>query len=159
MFRDAMALGAEAEDAGKRASAYAVRLGLLRARRKLVSKPFGWLAFTMHGAVVLLLVFVTEVMTTFGGMIGTIEAEIPGAATSSAVGGFFMFDFAGLQLLNTLVTPVILVLTVVNAVAPKLADGGHNSKLFFNLSITMGVSGICLIMVPHLTAIIFGGVG
>ncbi len=156
MFRDAMALGAEAEDAGKRASAYAVRLGLLRARRKLVSTPFGWLAFTMHGAVILLLVFVTEVMTTFGAMIGTVEADMPGAA---GAGAFFAFDFAGLQLLNALVVPVILVLTVVNAVAPKVADGGHNSKLFFNLSITMGLSGACLIMVPHLTAIIFGGVG
>ncbi|MCL0091020.1 archaellar assembly protein FlaJ [Dehalococcoidia bacterium] len=158
MFRDAMALGAEAEDAGKRASAYAERLSLLRARRKLVSKPFGWLAFSMHGAVVLLLLFVTEVMTTFGDMIGKIETEIPGAATSSAVGSFLAFDFAGLQLLNALVVPVILVLTAVNAVAPKMADGGHNSKLLYNLSITMGLSGACLIMVPHLTAIIFAGV-
>ncbi|MCL0093668.1 archaellar assembly protein FlaJ [Dehalococcoidia bacterium] len=156
MFRDAMALGAEAEDAGKRASAYAERLGLLRARRKLVSKPFGWLAFSMHAAVVLLLVFVTEVMTKFGGLVGEIESEIPGAA---AAGGFFVFDFAGLHLLNTLVVPVILVLTAVNAVAPKMADGGHNCKLFYNLSITMGMSGACLIMVPHLTAIIFAGVG
>ena len=112
----------------------------------------------MHGAVVLLLLFVTEVMTTFGDMIGKIETEIPGAATSSAVGSFLAFDFAGLQLLNALVVPVILVLTAVNAVAPKMADGGHNSKLLYNLSITMGLSGACLIMVPHLTAIIFAGV-
>ena len=112
----------------------------------------------MHGAVVLLLVFVTEVMTKFGGMIGEIESEIPGAATA-ATGGFFTFDFAELHLLNTLVVPVILVLTVVNAVAPKVADGGHNSKLFYNLSITMALSGACMIMVPRLAEIIFAGVG
>lgn len=158
MFRDAMALGADAEDAGNRASSYAVRLGLLRARRKLITRPFAWLTFVMHAAVILLLVFVTEVMMTFGQLIMNIEKDIPGAATSSPVGGYFSFNFAGLELLNTLVFPVILVLTVVNAITPKIADGGHKCKFLYNLSITMGISGICLLVVPRLTHMIFGGV-
>ncbi|MDD5093395.1 MAG: hypothetical protein PHV74_03310 [Dehalococcoidia bacterium] len=159
MFRDAMALGAGAEDAGKRASAYAVKLDLLRARRRLITKPFGMLTFAMHGAVVLLLVFVTEVMMRFGSMIMNIEMDIPGSASSSAVGGYFSFNFAGLQLLTSLVMPVIIVLTVVNAMAPKLAEGGHKCKFFYNLSITMCMSGICLIIVPYLVTMVFGSVG
>lgn len=158
MFRDAMALGAEAETAGNRASAYAVKLDLLRARRRLVSKPFGGLTLVMHGAVVLLLTFVTAVMTKFGSMILDIEMNVPGASSSNAIGGYFSFNFEGLTLLNTMVMPVILVLTVVSALTPKVADGGHKAKFIYNLSITMIISGVCLIIVPHLAEIIFGSV-
>ncbi|MBT4512733.1 MAG: hypothetical protein HOC20_11055 [Chloroflexi bacterium] len=158
MFRDAMALGAPAEDAGNRASAYAVKIDSLRQRRRLISKPFGGLTFVMHAAVIVLLTFVTEVMLMFGSMISGVEADIPGAS-SSAIGGYFSFNFAGLQLLNTLLIPVILVLTVVNALTPKVVDGGHKFKLFYNLSITMSISGIAMIMVPHFAIMIFGSVG
>ncbi len=159
MFRDAMALGANAEDAGNRASAFAVKIDLLRARRRLIARPFGGLTFVMHAAVITLIVFVTEVMTKFGTMISNVEQEIPGASTSSAIGGYFSFNFAGLQLLNTLVMPVILVLTFVNALTPKVVSGGHKCKLFYNLSITMSISGIALIVVPKFAEIIFGTVG
>ena len=158
MFRDAMALGADAESAGNRASAYSERLHLLRAKRKLVSRPFGGLTFVMHAAIVLLLVFVTQVMGTFGTMIAGIEQDIPGAASSSAVGGYFSFNFEGLQLMSAMIVPVILVLTVVNALTPKVADGGHKCKFLYNLSITMTITGICMIIVPYMTDIVFGSV-
>lgn len=159
MFRDAMSLGSAAEDAGNRASAYAVQIDSLRQRRRMISKPFGGLTFVMHGAVILLLVFVTEVMSTFGMMIAGVEADIPGAATSSAIGGYFSFNFAGLELLKTLLIPVILVLTIVNALTPKVVDGGHKCKFFYNLSITMSISGLAMIFVPKFAVIIFGSVG
>lgn len=159
MFRDSMALGAAADDAGNRASSYAVQIDSLRQRRRLISKPFGGLTFVMHGAVILLLVFVTEVMTTFGMMISGVEADIPGAASSSAIGGYFSFNFAGLELLKTMLIPVIMVLTVVNALTPKVVDGGHKCKFFYNLSITMAISGLALILVPRFAVIIFGSVG
>jgi len=159
MFRDAMSLGSDADDAGNRASSYAVQIDSLRQRRRMISKPFGGLTFVMHGAVILLLVFVTEVMSTFGMMISGIEAEIPGAATSSAIGGYFSFNFAGLELLKQLLIPVILVLTIVNALTPKVVDGGHKCKFFYNLSITMSISGLALIMVPRFAVVIFGSIG
>ncbi|MBM3133266.1 MAG: archaellar assembly protein FlaJ [Chloroflexi bacterium] len=159
MFRDAMALGANAEDAGSRASAYAVKIELLRARRRLIARPFGGLTLVMHAAVITLIVFVTEVMTKFGTMIATVEQDIPGATTSSAIGGYFSFNFEGLHLLNTLVMPVILVLTVVNALTPKVVSGGHKCKFFYNLSITMFITGMALLTVPHFAEIIFGTVG
>jgi len=159
MFRDAMALGAEAQDAGNRASSYSVTLSLLRAQRKMISRPFSWLVFCMHGAVLLLMVLVTEVMNQFGSMVGQLEQDIPGATGSSSIGSYFTFSFAGIQLLNTLVLPVILVLTVVNAMAPKIVDGGHNYKLFYYLSITMGISGTLMIVIPYATMILFGAVG
>ncbi len=158
MFRDAMALGADAESAGNRASAYAEKLHLLRTKRKLISRPFGGLTFVMHAAIILLLIFVTHVMATFGMMIAGIEQDIPGTATSSAIGGYFSFNFTGLQLMQTLMTPVVLVLTVVNAITPKIADGGHKCKFFYNLSITMAITGICMIIVPHMSEVIFGSV-
>ena len=156
MFRDAMALGSDAESAGNRASAYAEQLHLLRAKRKLISRPFGGLTLVMHAAIIMLLAFVTQVMGTFGTMIAGIEQDIPGAASSSAVGGYFSFNFEGLQFMSSMMIPVILVITVVNAVTPKVADGGHKCKFFYNLSITMAITGIVMIMVPHLTDIIFG---
>lgn len=159
MFRDAMALGAEAMDAGNRASSYAVTLSMLRAQRKMISKPFTWLVFCMHGAVILLMVLVTEVMNQFGTTVGELEQDIPGATASSGIGNYFSFSFAGIELLNTMVIPLILVLTVVNAMATKIVDGGHNYKFFYYLAITMGISGVFLICIPYVTAILFGSVG
>ena len=158
MFRDAMALGADAELAGNRASLYAEQVHLLRAKRKLISTPFGGLTFVMHGAMILLLVFVTEVMGTFGAMIVGIEHDIPGSASSSAIGGYFSFNFEGLQFMNSLMLPIILVLTVVNAITPKIADGGHKCKFVYNLSITMAITGICMIIVPHMADVVFGSI-
>lgn len=163
MFRDALDLGAQSEQVGKKASAYATTVSTLRSKRKMISKPFSWLTFVMHAAVVLLLVFIVEVMTKFGSMIEGMQEEIrdPGAVSASApsITSYFSFHFAGLELLHTLIPPVVLVLTVVNALAPKLADGGHNYKLFYNLGVTMAISGLSLGVVPILTDIIFGIVG
>ncbi|MFP4641756.1 MAG: hypothetical protein ACLFPU_06230 [Dehalococcoidia bacterium] len=160
MFRDALDLGAEPEEVGKRASAYATTVSTLRSKRKMISKPFSWLTFVMHAAVAMLLVFIVEVMTKFGSVIQTMEEEIkdPGSVSASApsMTSYFSFHFAGLELLNTLVLPVLLVLTVVNALAPKIADGGHNYKILQNLGITMVISGLCFVVVPVLTEMIFG---
>lgn len=160
MFNDAINLGGEPEEVGKRASFYATTIALLRAKRRLVSKPFSWLTFSMHGAVVALLAFITESVNKFGSLIEGVQKEIPGAVSSGPiVGRYFGFNISGLHSLHQAVIPVILVLTVVNALAPKLADGGHNYKIFYNLGITMGISGICLLAVPRLVELIFGSIG
>ena len=98
-------------------------------------------------------------MNQFGSLVGKLEQEIPGATSSSTVGGYFTFSFEGVKLMNTLVLPTVLVLTVVNAMTPKLVDGGHNFKIFYYLALTMGMSGALLIAVPYATTALFGVVG
>jgi len=77
MFYDAVELGGEPEQAGYHTSLFSTKIALLPGRkRKTVTSPFRWLSITMHAAVVMLLVFITEVVAIFGGMIATAQQSM-----------------------------------------------------------------------------------
>jgi archaellum biogenesis protein FlaJ (TadC family) len=67
----------------------------------------------------------------------------------------FSFSFEGVQLLETLALPCILVMSVTTAVAVMAADGGSGYKLSGYLAVTLGLSGIGLVVVPMLVGGIF----
>ena len=156
IFWDGISLGGDPEQVGSRASLYAMKIALLRAKRKLVSATFGWLSIAMHGAIAGLLVFILEIMTLFG---KTIEEMQPAEGSKSLIHlpatGLFTFHFEGLQLLRWLVMVVLVILAGANAFASKAADGGHTHKLFCYLGIMLAISGGCLLVVPKLAAMIF----
>ena len=155
MFYDAISVGGEPEQAGYHASLFASRLALLRARRKTVSLPFQWLCVVMHAATTVLLIFVTEVISIFAGMVGKAEQEMPKMSGGTSVGAFTSFSFSGLDLLQRLVLPLVLIFTVANALAPIIADGGSRWKIIYNLSLTSSISGASLVLLPKLAAMLF----
>ena len=59
-------------------------------------------------------------------------------------------------MLNVMVTAMLVVLTVVNAVAIKVVEGGHNLKFLFYLGIMLIVSGLSLLLIPGMLKGIFG---
>jgi flagellar protein FlaJ len=157
MFQDAVNLGGEPEEVGSRTSFFALRIALLRAKRTLISSSFRWLSFLMHAATIGLLVFVVEIMTTFGEAIESIKEALPGTSMPSSIPSLgFSFNFTGLELLQDLSVPVILVFTIVNALAPQVTDGGHKYKFFYYLGITLAISGALLIYVPKMAGMVFG---
>jgi flagellar protein FlaJ len=162
MFYDAIELGGEAEKAGYHASLFASRIALLRAQRKTVTSPFRWLSITMHAAVTALLVFITEVVAIFGGMITTAQEAMrdtaPGGIDSPSVAAFGGFNFAGLEFMHSMVLPLILVFTVANALAPTIADGGSRWKILYDLGITAGISGASLVFLPTVAASMFSSI-
>lgn len=158
MFYDAIDLGGAPEQAGYHSSLYADRISMLRARRKTISQPFQWLCITMHAAVVGLLIFITEVVTIFGGLVAGAKETMPTISGAPSVSGFSSFNFSGLDFLNTLVLPLVIVFTLANAIAPSIADGGSRYKILYNLGITAGISGLSLVLLPTLANMMFSSV-
>jgi len=149
MFNDAARLGGDPEEVGERSSLVATTLNFLRARRSQVSSSFGILAFVMHAALVMLLVFVVQVILLFGKVVQGVYTQGVEEAQTKAL-EVFSFSFEGVQLLETLALPCILVMSVTTAVAVMSADGGSGYKLSGYLAVTLGLSGIGLVVVPML---------
>jgi flagellar protein FlaJ len=154
MFDDANRLGAEPEEVGERSSVVAMTLDFLRAKRGQVSSSFGFLAFAMHAALVALLVFVVQVILLFGDVVQGVYSEGVAEAQTTAL-EVFSFSFEGVRVLETLALPCIIVLSVTTAVAIKAADGGNMYKLCGYLAVTLGLSGLGLVVVPMLVDSIF----
>jgi flagellar protein FlaJ len=154
MFYDAIDLGGEPGQAGYHASLFAARIAMLRAKRKTISIPFRWLAIAMHAAVVLLLIFITEAVSTFGSMVAIAQEGMP-SVSGAAMSAFGTFNFAGLQVMHNLVLPLVVIFSIANALAAGIADGGSRYKILYNLAITVGVSGVGLIILPRMAGVLF----
>lgn len=155
MFYDAIDIGGEAKEAGYYASIYTSQITMLRARRRTVSSPFHWLCIAMHGAVAALLVFVTEIITTFGGMVAQAQETLPSVSGAPSASTFSSFNFSGLEIVNAMVIPLILVFTFANALAPSIAGGGSGYKFLFTIGVTAAISGASLAFLPTIADIIF----
>jgi archaeal flagellar protein FlaJ len=158
MFYDAIEVGGSAGLAGRHASMYADRLALLRARRRTVAGPFRWLVIVMHACVVLILVFITDVIVSFGSLIGKAQESLPTNNAGYTIDSFSSFNLAGLEVMQHLIVPLVLIFTVADAIVPTLAAGGSKYKIFSNLGITAGISGLFLIILPKIAAQLFASV-
>jgi flagellar protein FlaJ len=155
MFYDAIEVGGSAGQAGQRAALFANRLALLRARRRTVAAPFRWLVIVMHAAIILILVFITEVIVAFGGMVAKAQEAMPSVSGAPAVSSFSSFNLSGLEIMQHLVIPMVIIFTVANAIVPSLAEGGSKYKILSNLGLTSAISGLCLLVLPALAHKLF----
>jgi flagellar protein FlaJ len=158
MFYDAVEVGGSAGQAGQQAAFFASKIALLRARRRTVSSPFRWLCLAMHTAVVLILVFITEVIMAFAGMVTKAQEAMPSVSGAPAMSSFTSFNLSGLELMHNMVIPLVLIFTFANAVAPSIADGGSKYKILNNLGVTATISGISLLLLPALADALFKSV-
>jgi flagellar protein FlaJ len=158
MFYDAIEVGGSAGQAGQHASDYSSRIALLRAKRRTISGPFRWLCLTMHTAVIIILVFITEVIVAFGGMVSQAQEDLPATPGTPALTTLSSFNLSGLEMMHHLVMPLVLIFTVANAIVPSLADGGGKYKILGNLGFTAAISGVCLLVLPPLAGTLFASV-
>jgi len=158
MFYDTIDLGGAAGQAGYQASLFASKIALLRARRKTVSSPFRWLCLAMHTSIVVLLIFITEVIMAFAGMVAKADEAMPRISGAPSMSSLTSFNLSGLELMHSLVLPLVLIFTVANAIAPTLADGGSWYKVLNNLGITAAISGVSLLILPTLADALFNSV-
>ncbi len=155
-FWDGNDWGGDPEKIGAFSADMALRVWLLRAKRKLVSTTFSYVVVPMHIALIGTLVFISEVVTAFNTKlveaqdvasnrnVSTIKPEdigIPGALSFQS----FDTDF-----IKNMVLAVILALTAINAFAPRAASGGHINKIALFGAFTMIASGLILLGVPPL---------
>lgn len=155
VFQDGINLGGEAEEVGSRASLLAAKVTFLRARRRLVSATFGWLSLIMHTAIVFLLMFIIEIVSGFAEVVAASSVATQASGQSMPITTMLSFNFGNLEFLRWLMVPVVAVLSMVNAVTPKLVDGSYSHKLFFYLGASMLAAGAGLVLAPKLAASIF----
>jgi flagellar protein FlaJ len=160
-FWDAVNLGGDPEKAGGFSADMALRVSLLRAKRKLVSSTFNYVVIPMHIALAGTLVFMTEVVSAFNTKLVQAQAvvgtEQPTTLSPEQIGipnalTFQEFDTA---FITFMVMAVVLALTVVNAFAPRAAAGGHSFKMALFGSLTLCATGLILLIVPPMAARMF----
>lgn len=159
IFWDGVSLGGDPQKVGNQSSLFAMKIALLRAKRRLVSSSFSWLCITMHATIAVLLVFIYEIMMTFSTAVQGIQSLGPeemGPLTTLPSFGFLLGG-TQLEMLHWMVIAVVVVLTGANTVAVKVTGGGHNYKYLFYLSIMLAISGASFAFVPDLVSMVFSG--
>jgi len=153
-FWDGNDWGGQADKVGEFASNMALRVWLLRAKRKLVSSTFNYVVIPMHIALISTLVFISEVVSAFNTKLIEAQAISETENVTSlkpediGIPGGLAFQSFNTGLIQTMVLVVILCLTVINAFAPRAASGGHRYKMALYGTMTMVASGLVLLIVP-----------
>jgi len=162
-FLDGVSLGGEPELVGNSASGFAMKISLLRAKRKLIESGILWLAIVMHVVLSALVLFVYQILVSFTELIETVMPDETGidALTASGMPSFGLYGGASteLSLLHFMVITIVLVLAFANATAIYATSGGHIYKIFFYLALTLGASGGAIILVPPIVKMMFAGMG
>ncbi|MGQ9571949.1 MAG: hypothetical protein ACUVV3_02000 [Dehalococcoidia bacterium] len=160
-FWDAVNLGGDPDKAGRLSADMALRVSLLRAKRKLISSTFNYVVVPMHIALAGTLVFMTEVVTAFNTKLVQAQAIASSEHTTSlspeqiGIPSALAFQEFDTTFIKLMVMAVILSLTVVNAFAPRAAGGGHSFKLALFGALTMCATGAVLLLVPPLASNMF----
>jgi flagellar protein FlaJ len=155
VYLDGTLLGGDPDEVGQRASLLGAKMNQLRAKRKLVAGSFTYLSMAMHVVIGFLLIFIVEVVGGFNELVSSAGVNVPGGP-GAALGSVLAFNLDNLAFLRNSMVPVLLVLAVVNALAPKIAEGGYALTLFFYLGITTILSGVAMVVAPVLASVIFG---
>jgi len=153
-FWDANDLGGDPDKIGRYSADMALRVSLLRAKRKLVSSTFTYVVIPMHVALIGTLIFISEVVSAFNTQL--VKAQEASAAESTttidpeAIGipGALSFQSFDTAFMSTIVLIVVVALTLINGFAPRAAAGGHGYKLAFFGGVALVLSGIILLIIP-----------
>lgn len=160
-FWDGNDWGGDPEKIGGFSADMALRVWLLRAKKKLVSSTFNYVVVPMHIALTGTLVFIAEVVTAFNQKLieaqEVAELENQSTITPEEIGipGALSFQSFDTGFVTTMVMIVILALTAINGFAPRAAAGGHSFKMAFFCAITMVTSGLILLTLPPLAQSMF----
>ena len=155
VFLDGTMLGGDPEEVGRRASLLGSKITQLRAKRRLVSDTFTYLSMAMQAVISFLLIFIVEIVSGFNDLIASAGLGGPGGA-EAAMGSVLAFNLANLRFLQIAMVPVVVVLTLVNAIAPKVAGGDYALAIFHYLGISAVLGGGAFVAAPILADMIFG---
>jgi flagellar protein FlaJ len=160
IFAEGIRLGGDPAAVGNLAASYAMKVSLLRSSRNLVSSTFMFVVMPMHAALLAIMLFVTEVVKVFGGQISDIQTQNldSGIVQEAGVSDAISFAQPDMTFISIFVGVIIIMLTLANAFAPYAASGGHRFKLFVFLACTMAMSGVALLVIPHIVTGLFQSV-
>jgi flagellar protein FlaJ len=159
-FWDGITLGGEPQQVGNEASAFALKISILRSERTQIASGFTWLTIAMHTVLVILVLFVYAVFMEFSALLQEVMPSGE-AIESSALSGMPAFGLFGqnaslLNQLHFMVIIITFILIIANSVSIYSVGGGNWRKIFFYLAITTGISGAVIAIVPSIVAMLFG---
>ena len=159
-FWDGITLGGEPQQVGNEASAFALKISLLRSERSQIASGFTWLTIAMHTVLVVLVLFVYSVFMEFSALLQKVMPSGE-ALDSSVLGGMPSFGLFGqnaslLVQLHFMVIIITFILIFANSVSLYAVSGGHPRKILFYLALTGSISGVILAVVPSIVAMLFG---
>lgn len=160
IFWDGVAVGGDPGKVGNQSSMFAMKIALLRGKRKAVSSGFYGLCVAMHATMALLLVGIYQIMWNFSQAMQKMNSgagEGMNAVAQLPTFAFFSNSSGQLQMLSMMSTAMLLMLTIVNPAAIKVVDGGHNYKYLYYLAIMMIITGLAEVFVPGMVAGMFSG--
>ena len=159
VFWDGVTLGGEPQKVANEASAFAMKISLLRAQRNQISLGFTWLTIIMHAVLITLSTFVYEVFLSFSTLVSSILPDQSSSSLQSMAGmpttGFITQGGTEIHLLHFMIILITIVLTIANAFSIYAVSGGHPSKLTFYLAMTSAISGAILLGVPPVVHMMF----
>jgi archaellum biogenesis protein FlaJ (TadC family) len=85
----------------------------------------------------------------------TLDSDI---IREAGVGDMLTFAAPNMQFVTLFVGLMILLLTAANSFAPYAALGGNRFKIFLFASVMMFMSGVALLVVPHVVSALFEAV-
>ncbi len=153
IFWDGVAVGGDPGAVGNQASMFAMKVALLRGKRKMVSSGFYFLVVAMHATMAVLLVGIYQIMLNFSQAMSKMQTSgMEGMNAIAQLPTFAFFSGGGAQLtiLYMMSTAMLLMLTVTNPAAIKVVDGGHNYKYLYLLAVMMLITGAAMIFVPDM---------
>ena len=155
VFLDGVRLGGDAEEVSNRAAVLTMKVNFLRAKRKLVSSSFGPLCMMMHVTTVFLLLFIIEIVDGFGRLITNAGLGELATGQGTAAQAGLSFQFENISFLQGMVIPVVIFLSIINGITPKVTDGGYTYTICLYIGITLLTTGFCMIATPMLANVIF----
>jgi flagellar protein FlaJ len=160
VFWDGVRVGGDTEKVATLSSEFALKIYLLRADRKLVSTTFSFVVIPLHGVLIAILLFVTQVVQIFGEQLSEVQSQSleGGVAAEAGVNSALLFQAPALTFIPVFVGTVALMLTAANAFAPYAAGGGHRLKICLYLAIMMVMTGLMIMLVPALVDSLFKSV-
>ena len=154
IFVDAISLGGNPDDIGKIVSRASLGITLLQMKRKALSATFTGLVVPLHTTMIGVLLFVVGLLTTFNEMVQemmTSDLISEGASGANMGGGLSSLNVLGtgsLEVALSFATSIIVILTIADTMAVKVAAGGGNYKYFQYGMVMFLISGVSIILVP-----------
>lgn len=163
-FWDTMKVGGDPDQIGYLSSLFALKISLLRENRKLVSQSFMYLMLPLHFVLIAILMFVTEVMVIFATQLNNIQETALKTTDPTTTGGMdvtnvLAFASPDIGFIRGFALVVTIVLTIVDTWSPFATAGGHHHKVWLYGAVMLVMSGLGLMLVPHVVGGLFQSVG
>ncbi len=140
IFLDTVERGGRVADTGALLSDHHNTIVRLRSSKFQVAKTFEMTTYMLHLAVVLVIVFVTQLLQSFATILYQIQIQFP-----SELSGLLMITSYPVETIVTVITVFVILLTLFNAGAITKSTPGVTRSFWYYFAILSIISGVAIL--------------